>query len=131
MPTSFAPVMTFNAAGNVIASGSIAASGTANANVDLSAKVSGLLTVKNTPGGSVAATRGLKVEIFHRYGSSPTTAPSPMITFTLPSQTASTAESTPPITLPPGKYNVKLTNLDGTNAITAEVTMDTIDSITG
>lgn len=131
MSTSFAPVMTFNAAGNVIASGSLAASGTTNANVDVSSKFAGILVVKNTPGGTVSTTRGLKIQIFQRYGSTPTTAPSAMITVTLPSAVASTAESSPPIALPPGKYNVALTNLDASNAITVEATMDTIDTVTG
>lgn len=131
MSTSFAPVMTFNAAGNVIASGSLAGGASTNANVDVSAKFAGIVTVTNTPGGSVSSTRGVQIQIFNRYGSTPTTAPTAMITITLPSASASTAESAPPIALPPGKYNVTLTNLDASNAVTVAATMDTIDSVTG
>jgi hypothetical protein len=122
------PAYTGNTAGNVIASGSIGASGTANADVDYSAKFEAQIHVKNTPGGSVAATRGLKVEVFRRYGSSPTTGQTAFMTFTLPSATASTAESLD-FFLGPGKYNIKLTNLDASNAVTAEVTGDTLDSL--
>lgn len=123
------PAMTFNAAGNVRSSASLAASGTDNADVDFSGKFEGLIHVKNTPGGSVSGTRGLKVEIFRRYGSSPTTADTPMMTYTLPSQTASTAESAD-FVLGTGKYNIKITNLDASQAITVEITADTVDSVT-
>ena len=120
--------MTFNSAGNIRASASLAASGTANYDVDYSAKFAGLIHVLNTPGGSVAATRGVKTEIFRRYGSSPTTGQSAWMTYTLPSQTASTAESAD-LMVPPGKYNIKITNLDTANAVTVEITGDTVDSL--
>ena len=55
------PTYTGNVAGNIRASASLAASGTDNANVDYSAKWEGQIHVKNTPGGSVAATRGLQL----------------------------------------------------------------------
>ena len=123
------PSMTFNSAGNIRSSASLAASGTDNANVDYSAKLWAYIHVKNTPGGSVAATRGLKIEIFDRYGSTPTTGDSAIIPFTLPSATASTAESTR-IRLETGKYNIKITNLDASNAVTVEITGDTVDNLT-
>ena len=126
--TTTIPVMTFNTAGNIISSGSISASGTANASVDYSSKHEGKIHWKNTPGGTVAATRGLKCETFRRYGSTPTTAESAMAAITLPSATASTAESGDTF-VGAGKYNFKLTNLDASNAVTAEVTGDTLDSL--
>lgn len=119
------PSFTFNAAGNVRASASLASSGTANYDVDYSAVIGARVTVLNTPGGSVAATRGVRVDVFNRYGSSPTTSITAMISFTLPSATASTAE-TLTFDLTPGKYNIKITNLDGTNAVTVEITADTL-----
>src|SRR5262245_12129500 len=122
------PAMTFNSAGNIRSSSSLAASGTANYNVDYSAKYEGQIHVKNTP-GSVSSTRGLRVEIFRRYGSSPTTGESAFMTVVLPSQTASTDESAD-LFLPTGKYNIKVTNLDATNALTVEITGDTIDNLT-
>jgi hypothetical protein len=125
MSTTTTPTYTGNTANNVIASASIAASGTANANVDYSAVLEAQIHVINTPGGSVSATRGLRVEVFRRYGSTPTTGETAMLTYTLPSATASTAESLD-VFLGPGKYNVKLTNLDATYATTAGVTGDTL-----
>ena len=127
--TTTVPSYTGNTANNVIASASIGASGTTNASVDYSAVFEAQIHVINTPGGSVAATRGLKVEVFRRYGATPTTGETAMLTYTLPSATASTAESLD-FYLPTGKYNIKLTNLDGTNAIVAGVTGDTIPNIT-
>jgi len=126
MSSTTTPVYT--AGTTVHASASIAAATTANDDVDFSTVFEAQLHVKNTPGGSVAATRGLKVEIFRRYGSGPTTAQSPMITYYLPSTTASVAESIE-IFLSTGKYNIKITNLDATNAITVEILADTLSSL--
>ena len=126
--TTTVPTYTGNSAANVIASASIAASGTSNANVDYSGVFEAQLNVLNTPGGSVAGTAGLRVDIFRRFGSSPTTATTAFMSYTIPS-VASTAASCD-IFLGPGKYNVKLTNLDATNAVTAQVTGDTITSLT-
>jgi hypothetical protein len=128
MSTTTTPTYTGNSAGNIHASASLAASATANDNYDGSAVFETQVHVKNTPGGSVAATRGLKVEVFRRYGSSPTTGETAFITYTLPSATASTAESID-FYLPCGKYNIKITNLDATNAITVEVTGDTVSNL--
>lgn len=122
------PVLTGNAAGNIRSSSSLAANGTANYDVDYHAKFEAQIHVKNTPGGTIAATRGVKVEVFRRYGSTPTTGQSAMLTYTLPSQTASTAESID-FFLGPGYYNIKITNLDASNAVTVEITGDTFDSL--
>ena len=127
--TTTFPSYTGNTANNVIASGSIVASGTTNASVDYSAVFEAQIHVINTPGGSVSATRGLRVDVYRRYGSTPTTGESAMLTYTLPSATASTAESLD-FFLPTGKYNIKLTNLDAAQAVTAGVTGDTIPNIT-
>lgn len=117
-------LFTFNAAGNIRSSASLAASGTDNDDVDYSAVIEAIVTVKNTPGGSVAATRGVQVDIFNRHGSTPTTGDSAVQSYTLPSAAASTAE-TLTIRLGPGKYNIKVTNIDATNAVTVEITGDT------
>jgi hypothetical protein len=122
------PVMTFNTAGNVISSGSISAGGTTNANVDYSGVWEARLVVKNTPGGTVAATRGVRIDVFTRYGSTPTTSASAHRSWTLPSATASTAEDLA-FWLESDKYNVKLTNLDASNAVTDEVSADTVSSL--
>jgi hypothetical protein len=126
MPTTTTiPNFTYNSAGNIRASASLTNSGTANYDVDYSAVMQGIVTVKNTPGGSVSSTRGVRVDVYNRYGSSPTTDASPVQSYTLPSATASTAEDLT-IWLQPGKYNIKITNLDATNAVTVEITGDTM-----
>jgi hypothetical protein len=124
------PTYTASAAGNVIASASLGASATVNSStaMDFSAGFQGQIHVLNTPGGSVAGVRGLKIEIFRRYGTTPTTAQTAMYTYTLPSTTASTAESVD-IFLDTGVYNIKLTNMDASNAVTVEVTSDKVSAL--
>lgn len=129
MSTVTVPTYTANAAGNIRTSASLAASGTANYDVDYSAVFEAQVHVKNTPGGSVSATRGVQVDIYRRFGSSPTLADSPLMTFYLPSTTASTAESID-FFLPTGKYNIKITNLDTGQAVTVEITGDTVANLT-
>ena len=128
MSTSTTPVMVFNAVDNIRASASLAAGASANADVDYSVVFEAQVHVKNTPGGTVAVTRGLRIDVYKRTGNGPTTADSPFITFFLPSTTASTAESLD-FYLPTGKYNIKVTNLDVTNAITVAVGADTVSSL--
>ena len=124
-----APTMTFNAAGNVLASQSLAASANVSTStLDYSAIFEGQVHVKNTPGGAVSATRGVQVDVYRRYGSTPTTGESAFLSMTLPSETASTAESVD-LLIPTGKYLVKLTNLDATNAVTVEITADTVNAV--
>lgn len=123
-----APVMTFNSAGNVRSSASLAASGTASYNLDYSAKIEGQVTVKNTPGGTVASTRGVLVEFLPRYSSGPSDTTVAVLSYTLPSAVASTAESRT-FFIGTGKFVVRVTNIDATNAVTVEITGDTVDSI--
>lgn len=123
-----APSMTFNAAGNIRSSSSLAASGTASYNLDYSAKFEGQISVKNTPGGTVATTRGLRVELLPRYGSTLADTTIAVQDYTLPSAVASTAESRT-FYVGPGKWVLKITNLDATNAITVEITDATIDAV--
>jgi len=129
MSTVTVPTYTANAAGNLRASASLAASASFNNDVDYSAKFEAQIHIKNTPGGTISGTRGLKVEIFRRYGSGPTTAETPMMTFYMPSQTISTAESFD-FFLSTGKYNIKVTNLDAAQAVTVEMGDDTVTSLT-
>jgi len=129
MSTTTTIAYTGNSAGNIRSSASLAASGTANYDLDYSTKLEGQIHVLNTPGGSVAATRGVRIDVYRRYGASPTTGQTPFQSFTLPSATASTAESMD-LFLGAGKYNLKITNLDATNAVTVEITGDTLDSLT-
>jgi hypothetical protein len=128
MATATTPVYTGNAAGNIDTSASLAASATRNANWDISANFEGQVHINNTPGGSVSATRGVRVDVYRRYGSSPTTAATPFLTYTMPSTTASTLESLD-FFLGTGKYNIKITNLDTAQAVTCEITGDVIANL--
>ena len=128
MSSSTTPTYTASAAGNIHTSASLAASATANDNYDGSAVFETQVHVLNTPSGSVAATRGLKVEVFRRYGTTPTTGQTAFLTYTLPSTTASTAESLD-FYLPTGQYNIKITNLDASNAVTVEITGDKVTAL--
>lgn len=109
--------------------GALAAGANRSFSWDITTKFEGQLHVKNTPGGTVAATRGLQIDIFRRYGATPTTGESAFLTVTLPSATASTAESTD-IFLGPGNYSIKFTNLDVTNGLTdVSATGDLVSSL--
>jgi len=128
MATTTTPTYTGNSAGNIHASASLGAAGTANDNYDGSTVFETQVHVLNTPGGSVSGTRGLRVDVYRRYGSGPTTGESPWLSYTLPSATASTAESID-FFIPSGKYNFKFTNLDAAQAITVSCTGDSVTSL--
>lgn len=123
------PLYTGNADGNLITLVELAASGTTNVSWDISANFEGQVHVLNTPGAAVHATRGVRVQVYRRYGNGPTTGESAVLTYTLPSAVISTAESLD-FFLGPGKWNIKLTNLDVTNGVSVEVTGDTITNLT-
>jgi len=122
--------ITEGAAGNGLASGSLAAGATVYFTVDLRGKLGGRLFIKNTPGGTVAATRGLTVSRFTNATS--TTPDYPTIantSFQLPSAVATIAESRT-IELGPGLHRIGLTNNDASNAVTVMGTYSTYDSYT-
>lgn len=122
------PAMTFNAAGD-LRTGSLGAGANATVTVDVSAKILMQVLIKSTAGGTVAATSGLLVEVYPRYGTGPTTAADPMQSWTVTS-TTSTAH-TLVLFLEPGKWAIKVTNLDASNALTdVEITSATIDNYT-
>jgi hypothetical protein len=80
-----APVMTFNTAGNVLASQSLAASATVTVDLNLSGQFEGQLMVTCTF-GTVAATSGLKIDILEGYVATPTNPTvNPNFTYTIPS----------------------------------------------
>jgi hypothetical protein len=130
MATTTTPGYTGNAAANVIAAAALAASATVNANLDISTKFGAWIHVNNTPGGTISAVRGLKVEVFRRFGSTPTTAATAFLPFTLPSAVISTLESLDFFLPGPNKFNIKLTNLDAAQGLTeVSVTSDTFDDL--
>ena len=124
--------MTQATAGNALASTALAASGTTSFTVDLSAKWEGQVMVKVTMGATVAATAGVMVEVFMDYvgGATPTwSTVNPNFTYTVAAGAASAVVYSPIIFLPTGRYQVKLTNLDATNGVTAEASLGTVDSV--
>lgn len=121
--------MTFNAAGNVRSSSTLAASATASGNLDYSAKIEGQVTVRVDVSSSVAATRGLRVQFFPRYGSTPADSTLSAHGDTLPCAAISSTEVMT-FFLGSGKWKWQVTNLDAVNALAAvEITDATVDGV--
>jgi hypothetical protein len=117
------PSATLSTAGNALSSGSLAASASTTFTVDFSANtLGGFVQCWNTGGGTVAGTNGLQVQAFSTSDTTPNydTIAFGGINFTIPT-TASTAVRQS-FFLPTGKYQIKFTNLDASNAITVEAT---------
>jgi hypothetical protein len=121
-----APVMTFGAPGNRLASQALAAATPVSFTLDYSARIGGLLQIAATF-GTVAAVAGLQIDVFRRVGTGPAVDSIAVSTYTI-SATASTTQRKS-LALPTGRYTVTLTNLDTTNGLTnVTATDDTIDS---
>lgn len=121
------PSMTFNAAANALSSASLAAAGTVTFNLDFSTKFEGHIQVKNTGGGTVAATNGLQIDVFPAVDTGPDYDTVSAYTTVIATVTSTTNYAT--IKVPTGKYQVKLTNLDPTNAVTRAAQTATIDAV--
>jgi hypothetical protein len=128
-----APAMTLGT--TLHTSASLAASGTATDTLDASAKFEAQVMYKVTAGGTVAATFGVRIDVFEvysstTYGDAGTATANPNFTYTVTGYTASQVAYSPKIFVPTGKWKFKITNLDATNAVTAvEAIYDTVDSI--
>jgi hypothetical protein len=124
---TYIPTYTPNTAGNALAAGTtIAASASTNFNIDVSAHMEGVLQCSGTGGGTVAATSGMRVDVYPRVGTGPANDTIAQTSVTIP-MVVSTA-SLQSIRLQPGKYNIKFTNLDASNAIAdRSATLDTVD----
>lgn len=124
-----APTMvTSNTAGNLLASTTIAASGNnATTNVDLSTVYEGQIQASITF-GTVAGTSGVQVDCYRRIGSGPANDTVPVTSFVIASTASTTTRQS--FALPTGRYNIKLTNLDATNSVTAvTLTDDTVNGV--
>lgn len=130
------PSMTFGT--TLHTSASLGASGTATDLLDLSAKFEGQVMYKVTAGGTVAGTSGLQIQCFAIYSGSTygdagtaTRDDNPNFAFTVNNYNghASDVVYSPKIYLPTGKWKLKITNLDASNAITVEAIVDTVDSV--
>ncbi len=108
-------------------SASLAASGTANDNLDIRTKFEARVQY-SAAFGTVAATNGLQIDVF-RYVDGGTNADTiAVMSFTIPGTTSTTKRQS--FALPTGHYNVKITNLDATNAINPVIGLyETTDAI--
>jgi hypothetical protein len=97
--------------------------------LDLGSRFEGQLLVEANF-GTIAATAGLRIDIFPGYGSTPTySTTNPNYTYTIPAIAG--LRRSPKIHIPTGRWQVLLTNLDTTNGLTVvQATMDTVDSVT-
>jgi hypothetical protein len=95
--------------------------------LDASARFEAQVQVTGTF-GTVAGTNGLQVQVFPAIGSTPAYDTIPAATMVIPG-TASTTQ-TQTLKLPTGLYQLRLTNLDGTNPLSnVGVTWASIDSV--
>ena len=123
MALSSDPSVTYNAAGNILATTTSIAGGGSNSTgvVDASANSLGAwVQVTATGGATVAATNGCQVSVFPAGDSTPHYDTIAMWSFVIPMTVSTAARAS--ILLPTGKYSIALANLDGTNAITAGIT---------
>lgn len=133
MSTTTTPVYTPGIAGD-LTSGALGAGADSSFDVDLRSAFEGQLHIVSTPGSSVHATNGLKVEVFRKYGGaspgSPTNGESPcgIGPYVIPSVVSTPASID--IFLGPGFFLVKLTNLDGTNGLDdVSATLDVVSGL--
>jgi hypothetical protein len=119
---------TSNSAGNLLASTTLAASGTnSTTNLDASAKFEAQVQISCTF-GSVAATAGVQINVYRRIGSGPANDTVPMNTILVTAVGSTTAKQS--FALQTGRYNITLINLDSTNSVTGvTLTDDTIDGV--
>ena len=127
MALSSDPSVTYNAAGNVLAtSTSIAAISSNSGNVvDFSSNaLGGWVQVTNTGGGTVNSTNGCQVLVYAAGDSTPHYDTVALWTFVIATVVSTAARQS--IFLPTGKYSITLSNLDPSNAITAGITANPI-----
>lgn len=120
------PNMVLGAAGNALASASIAASGSANFNLDLSTNdFEGHLQIGATF-GTIGTPSGLQVSIYPRIGTTPLADTVPAAgSFVLAAIAGAQAQT---VKLQTGRYHVVLTNLDTVNGLT--LVYATLDVVT-
>jgi hypothetical protein len=124
MALQYDPSVTFNTAGNAIASGTtIAASGSTSFTADFSSNsLGGFIQIWDTGGATVAATNGLTVAAYTTADTTPNwdTVIFGGVNFTIATVASTAARQS--FFMPTGKYKIVLTNLDASNAISVEAT---------
>jgi len=124
------PQVNVGAINGQLSSQSLAASTTVTSNLDLTgAGTSGTGTnagyfgvdvqVKNTGGGTVAGTNGCQVSVYRTFGATPAIDTIPIFQVIIPTVTSTASYSS--FHLETGRYQIALTNLDATNAITVGI----------
>lgn len=124
-----APTTTQNTAGNIASAVALAAGASSSVyTLDNSTRFGCVLLISVTYGATVAATAGVRVDIYGNLAGSASTDP---FTSIYPAVgTATTTKSALVCALPEGKWFVKVTNLDVTNGITSfSLTTDTTDTV--
>lgn len=124
------PVMTQNAAGNIVSAGtSIAASGTSSpVTIDATTKFELQLQFDVLTGATAQAAGVATVKVFGVFGAGPTIDTVAITQLAITMGTGAT-HYIASMRLPTGKYSVTVTNSDSANAITFACTSSTIDSI--
>src|SRR5215475_11803959 len=102
------PSMTFGAQAGLRASFSLGASGTDTTALDASTKFEAQIQVK-AAFGTVAATNGIQVDVFRRFGAGPTDDTIAIFSFYILGTGSTTKYQS--FVLATGKYDIKLTNL--------------------
>lgn len=126
MPLSADPSVTYSAQGSIVSAGTAlaAATSTTGAAVDCSSSSLGTWMTVTVTYTTVAATAGLTVSIYPAGDTTPHYDTVAMWSSTIPA-TASTTQQMSWL-LPTGKYLVKVTNTDATNAVTYGITSNPI-----
>jgi hypothetical protein len=110
-----------------ISSQSLAATGNITGNVNLLTKFEGHFQVLATF-GTVATTNGLQIDVYRDVTGTPTFDSLPLLEIVIPGTTSTTKRQS--FILGTGSYQIKLTNLDATNAVNpVSVLYETIDSV--
>ena len=128
---TYFPQVTVNAQNNLLSSQSLSGGASVSQTLDLtgvggtgtgtaSGNFSADIQVKNAGGGTVATTNGCQVSVYRGFGTTPTWDTVPVLQFTIPTTASTTALQS--FHLETGRYQITLTNLDGTNAITVGLT---------
>jgi hypothetical protein len=120
-----APTVTSNQ--TLRSSASLGAGATSSHDLDIRTKFEARIQVKNTGGGTVAATNGLQVDVFRYVDGGTRKDTIAMLTFAITTTVSTEKEQS--VALPTGHYSVKFTNLDASNAITVDALYETTDTI--
>jgi hypothetical protein len=124
-----APATTFGATAAALASAAHGAAAARSFDIDIASGFTAKFMVKITNGGSVSTTRGVQIDVYEQYENA-----TPAFSTTNPQHTIAIGQAvaasgvyfSPKISLDTGKYHVVITNLDASQGITTEATLDRV-----